>query len=321
MITKPLLAATIVDIEELKFPVLVTPKLDGIRVLKVDGKVLTRKFKDLPNNDVRRKLEFILPNGIDGEIMLRNGNFNQVQSAIMSHDGEPDYIFHAFDYVKDDLNKPYQERIKDLMQWHSNLLLKFIALSKIPAGAVTVDPANFNDKIRLVIPTLVNNLDEFYDFETKVLQEGFEGVIIRSVDGRYKCGRSTLKEGILCKFKRVIGADGKKIVRDEEGTVIGFKEKMRNENPQERDAFGNAKRSSKKEGLVPAGTLGALTVKSPDGVVFGLGSGFNDELKQEIWDNQSKYLGKLVKYKYQEKGPNGAPIFPVFLGFRSPDDL
>jgi len=312
VITRPLLAATIEDFETIKFPLLATPKLDGIRVLKIDGKVLTRKFKELPNRDVRSKLEFILPDGIDGEIMLRNGNFNQIQSEIMSFDGAPDYIFYAFDWVKDDLNKPYLERMRDLEQWYNDNMLKFIALSKIQMGVTTIDPDNFRDKIRLLLPKKVNTLEELQTFEEECIENKFEGAMIRSIDGRYKCGRSTLREGILGKIKRFI---------DDEAVIIGFKEKLQNTNKQEEDNFGLSKRSHKKEGMIPANTLGALMVQNKEGIKFEVGSGFDDELKKEIWMNQEKYLNQTITYKYQKYGmlEDGSPRFPVFLRFRHPD--
>ena len=57
------------------------------------------------------------------------------------------------------------------------------------------------------------------------------------------------------------------------------------------------------------------------GLEFSCGSGLNDALRDEIWKNQSKYLGKLVKYKYMSKGIKELPRHPVFIGFRDETDL
>lgn len=163
--------------------------------------------------------------------------------------------------------------------------------------------------INLLTPVLVRTMDELLELESQCLEHGFEGVMIRQPDGKYKCGRSTLKEQILLKLKRFL---------DAEARVIGFEEKMHNDNKQEKDEFGLSKRSSKKDGLQPANTLGSLIVEDLNsGVKFGIGSGFDDVLKKEIWTNRGKYLNKLVKYKYQSVGQKDAPRFPVFLGFRS----
>ena len=42
---KPLLAETVEDISKLRYPLLASPKLDGIRCVKLNGKALTRKQK------------------------------------------------------------------------------------------------------------------------------------------------------------------------------------------------------------------------------------------------------------------------------------
>ena len=77
-----------------------------------------------------------------------------------------------------------------------------------------------------------------------------------------------------------------------------------------------------KAGMVLTGTLGAVLVKDiKSGIEFSIGSGFNDENRQEIWDNQKKYLGKIVKYKSQKCGEVEKPRFPVFLSFRDVRDM
>jgi DNA ligase-1 len=287
MITRPLLAATLEDINTLRFPVLATPKLDGIRVLKVDGKAVTRKFKPVPNTHIREMLEKYLPDGVDGEVMTP-GTFNDIQSKVMSFDGQPEFTFYVFDFVYDDLNTPYWSRVANMIRY-----------------VYTTAPF----KIVILEPVEINSIEELLAFEEQCLSQGYEGVMIRQPDGKYKCGRSTPKEQILMKLKRFL---------DAEAIVVGFEEKMHNDNIQEKDEFGLSKRSHKKDGLVPANTLGALIVEDQKTKVrFGIGSGFDDALKKEIWDNRDSYINKLVKYKYQSVGVKDAPRFPVFLGFRS----
>lgn len=297
MITRPLLAGKVENFSKIQYPVYATPKLDGIRVLKVAGKTVTRKFKQLPNVFTRTQLDSILLDGMDGEVMLREGTFNEIQSRIMSFDGDPDFIVYLFDYVKDSLNTPYLDRVNDLKEWHDTLLLDSEGASKV----------------KLVIPTKIDNEEELLAYEQKALALGYEGVMIRTAESRYKCGRSTENEGILLKLKRF---------EDAEAEVLGFTEKLRNDNAQEEDEFGLSKRSHKKDGKVPSNTLGALLVKDiSTGIEFEVGTGFDDATKKEIWDNQPTYINKLIKYKFQPVGVKEKPRFPVFLGFRSLDDL
>jgi DNA ligase-1 len=260
--------------------------------------VVTRKFKQLPNKFIRSRLQIHLPNNIDGEIILRNGSFNDIQSQVMSFDGSPDFIYCAFDFVKDSLEKPYSERIDDLIKWHTKTQHYF------------VKGHNF---VKILVPRELRCVDEVNSYEAECLALDHEGIILRSPEGRYKCGRSTLKEGILIKVKRF---------KDSEAIVIGFQEKMHNDNVQEVNEFGLSKRSSKKEGMVQANTLGALLVRDvKTGQEFNIGSGMDDAMRKEIWSHQKKYLNKLVTYKHQLIGEKDLPRFPVFKSFRNKLDL
>ena len=136
--------------------------------------------------------------------------------------------------------------------------------------------------------------------------------MLRDPMGTYKFGRSTVRDNILLKVKRFL---------DDEAVVIDIEEKMHNENEAQKDAFGRTKRSSSILGLVGANTTGTLIVENKEGQVFGIGSGLNDLMRDEIWNNKEKYLGCLVKYKYFPQGVKELPRHPVFLGFRDEDDL
>ncbi|NBX70281.1 MAG: hypothetical protein EBR01_15185, partial [Proteobacteria bacterium] len=70
-IQKPLLAASLKKLtaDDLKFPVYATPKLDGIRALKVNGEMVSRTLKPIRNSEISKALKELLPNGSDGEIL------------------------------------------------------------------------------------------------------------------------------------------------------------------------------------------------------------------------------------------------------------
>lgn len=286
MITSPMLSATMKDVSKITYPVLVTPKLDGIRCLIIDGKPVSRNFKDIPNKHVQKLMQG-LPNGLDGELMVEGG-FNSVQSAIMSEDGEPDFTYNIFDYVSGSLSEAYVGRLT---------MLNKLKLPKF---------------CKLILPIQINNTEELDKIESQCISEGFEGIMIRSSGGPYKCGRSTPKEGYLSKLKRF---------EDSEAKIIGFEERMHNGNEAEKDAFGHTKRSSHKDNLIPANTLGTLLVKDiKTNIEFGLGTGFDDKIRKEIWDNKEKYLGKIVTYQYQ-KIEKDRPRFPSWKGFRDERDI
>lgn len=276
--------------KDLKFPLYASLKLDGIRALTVDGKVLSRSFKPIPNRHIQAKM-LGLPDGLDGELIVVGEEFSGTSSGVMSRDGEPNFEFHIFDYVKDSLTKPFSQRIEDLR-----------ALS-LPSFCKIVD--------QLVVSTP----EELELYVNSLYSSGHEGAMVRKPDSPYKCGRSSFKEGYLTKIKSF---------KDSEAEIIGFEERMHNGNEATLDELGHTKRSSSKDGLVPANTLGTLIVRDiHSGLQFGIGTGkgLDDKLRKTIWDSKEEYVGKLVKYRYQDVGVKDLPRIPSFQGFRSKDDL
>jgi len=187
-VIKPMLAAVLKDINQLDYSkgYLATQKLDGIRALMVNGHLVSRTFKPIRNNHIRKMLEAVLPDGADGEIVCP-GAFQATTSGIMSADGEPEFIYYMFDYVKDDIKKEYVERTQDMLQW------------LVDQGSVRTLGL---DKIKLLMPTTIKDYNHLKEYEAECIKKGFEGVILRTPDSPYKCGRSTSKQEWLLKLKR-----------------------------------------------------------------------------------------------------------------------
>lgn len=294
-ITRPLLAATLTaaDLNQLSYPVMGSVKLDGIRCLMhPELGPVTRKFKPVPNDYIRETLMEVCPYGFDGELLVRTpegyADFNTIQSAVMSKGGEPAFNFIVFDdFTHPD--KPYEDRYKALQK-----IWGYGDLASI-AGVVT-----------LLEQHKLQTAEEVQIYAANILEMGHEGIIVRSPTGWYKSGRSTLREGILLKYKEFA---------DAEGVVIGFERFERNLNPQEQDAFGLAKRSSHKAGKVKLAMLGALILETKWGELR-VGSGFDLDLRQRIWANQEEWMGATVTFKYQKQGMKGLPRFPIYKGVR-----
>ena len=102
--------------------------------------------------------------------------------------------------------------------------------------------------------------------------------------------------------------------------VIGFEERMHNNNEATTNELGYTERSSCKENLIPMNTLGSLVLKYGDSE-FRCGTGFSDAQRQEIWDNKESYVGKLASIRYMSVGMDKLPRCPSFLGWRDEDDL
>ena len=292
-IKKPLLAGNF-DPKKAKFPYAATPKIDGIRFLMISGQAVSRSFKPIRNEYIQKVLSENLPNGVDGELTAGH-NFQESTGNIMRIEGESKFKVWIFDYVDPTATEMngYTDRMLQLKEF---------------------EPFNLPD-YQVLYPVTVSTQSEIDQLMTSNLEAGFEGLILRDPNGIYKFGRSTVKENILLKVKDFC---------DAEAVVVGFKEKLHNTNTATKDAFGRTERSTSKSGLVPTGVLGGFILKMPTGQEFTCGTGLNDELREEIWKNRDFYLGKMVKYKYMKFGikeETGVPRHPVFLGFRSEDDL
>ncbi len=291
---KPMLAATVENYDELegKFPLMASPKLDGVRAIVIDGQIKSRNMKAIPNRHVQ-KLFAWLPEGFDGELIVGKPTdkdcFRKTTSGVMSADGEPDVKFYVFDQVRI-TPESFSERFAEMKE--KTKLLK-------------------HPSVKFVPHKLVKNSFQLKQYEEEMLTKGYEGVMLRSIEGFYKFGRSTLKEGYLMKVKQF---------KDSEAKILAVEELMHNENELTKDELGRAKRSSHKAGKVKAGVLGSITVQDiHSGVTFNIGAGFMDDERERFW--ASTIVGKIVKYKYFPSGSKDKPRFPVFLGFRDERDI
>lgn len=290
-IQKPLLAGNF-DPSKAKFPYIVTPKIDGIRFMMVNGVAVSRTFKPIRNTHIQHLLQQYLPDGIDGEI-TSGDTFQSSTSAVMTIEGTPNFKVWIFDYVNPDETKikPFYNRMLSM-----------------PSLNVPIDCF----ELSILSGTNMKTLEEVEEYERICLETGYEGVMLRSPMGTYKFGRSTVRDNILLKLKRF---------EDAEAELISIEEKMSNQNPEEYDAFGHIKRSASLDGMVPMNTTGTLIAKNKEGQIIRIGSGLNDLMREEIWNNKEKYIGKLVKYKYFPQGVKDLPRHPVFLGFRDKEDI
>ena len=289
----PLLAGDATGLN-LRFPLIASPKIDGIRCCMVNGEAMSRSLKPIRNNHVRTLLErnASLLNWLDGELTVGD-SFNGTSSGIMSIQGTPDFTYHLFDRIQEDV--PFHDRYRQVAAMNLPYFCK--VLPHIPIHSQ-------------------ERLDAYYE---EMLLLGLEGIMLRDPYGRYKCGRSTEKEGILLKLKPF---------EDSEARIVGFEELMHNENEAQTNALGLSQRSTAKDGKVGGNTLGKFLVVGTQEAHYidvefavGTGIGLTHELRQKIWDCREAYLGKMIKFKYQKVGSIDKPRIPIFLGFRDERDL
>jgi DNA ligase-1 len=282
-------------LEKLRLPMFGSIKYDGIRTLIKEGVALSTSLSPLRNKFTQKfiKSEPRLE-GMDGEFTIKWDGvppFGKVSSAITSAEGEPEFTLNVFERW-DMPDTPCYKRMTHLLD--SPVFLDY-------------------DNVVLVEQRLLTTIDELLDYEADILALGYEGIMLKTYDGIYKYGDSTLREQYLVKRKPFV---------DEEAVVIGFVAQMENTNEATIDKLGHTKRGSSKAGMVPKDTLGKFKVKSKKWGEFVVGCGqMTHKTTKEIWDNQDSYLGKIITFKYQTCGTKDLPRLPIFKGFRDPSDI
>lgn len=293
---RPLLACNAPsDLKSLSYPLYASIKLDGIRCIIKDGVALSRTLKPIRNHFIQSILGRPEYNGLDGELIVGNPNasdcMRKTNSGVMSIEGEPDFKYYVFD-IWDRGDTEYIDVVDTLY-----------ILSGYPG-------------INVLRQHLLKDYSEVEAYEQSVLDDGYEGIILRKPEGAYKYGRSTPKEGILYKLKRYL---------QDEAVVIGCEPLQRNENEPELNALGYTQRSSAQEGKVDLSLLGTLVVKGKyqdnENVIFNIGTGFTLEERELLWKQRSSLIGRIVSYKHFPSGSKDRPRHPVFVSFRSLDDM
>ena len=292
---KPMLAAS-VKLEQVQYPVLVSAKLDGIRCVGTDNGPRTRTLKPIQNIYTRNMLSDKLFSGFDGELIVGDYTatdvFAKTTSGIMSAEGRPEFMWLLFD-MWDEPDSDYIDRYQRLIEREQ----------ANPWSNTVVIPQDYvEDEAGLIAA------------EHRYLEQGYEGVILRSPESKYKYGRSTVREHYLLK---------RKPLADAEGVIANFMYLERNLNEMTRDAVGNAKRSNQQANqLVDYDRVGSIEVTITTGPFAGarvsIGTGFTDQQRLDLVDMHDDHalIGSTVTFTYQASGSKDAPRFPSFKGFR-----
>lgn len=291
---RPLLAATTTDadLQRIRYPKMMSPKIDGIRAANVGGRLLSRTLKPIPNVHVQACFGRQEYHGLDGELVVGNPwdphLCDTTRSGVMSRSGAPFVKYCVFD--KWDHPAGFEDRL-------------------IEARKLVNEFANM-----IIVPhIMVYSYEQVLEIEKEYLEMGYEGAMLREPDGYYKQNRSTLREEILLKVKRF---------EDAEAIILECIPLQRNLNARVLDERGLSKRSSHRDNKVNDDLLGSLLVRDcKSGVVFNIGSGFSENDRRWIWDHQTDVIGKLVKYKKFAYGEKDKPRHGIYLGMRDPRDM
>ena len=315
---KPQLAGKFVEEKVAKkLPLLGQLKYDGIRVFIRDGMAYTRSLKLVRNGEIQSWVRHHRDDleGLDGEIICGNPTasncYHRTMSFVMSYDAQDEFTFYVFD--KWDEVDTFEVRFAEVQ--------KMVSMMNINAGEGVDTHIKWADTITL------STMEEVWAFHNEMIALGQEGIILRDPHSFYKYGRGSPVKCECIKMK-----EGGWI--DTEALITGFNEQMENTNEATLDELGHTERSGHKENLIPKDTLGSFDIQGyfPDDDLISemlrncqydtrCGSGLDDALRKEIWENRPKYLGTIIKFKFFTVGIKDKPRFPIFLGFRDPDDM
>jgi DNA ligase-1 len=283
--------------EMLKYPLLASPKLDGIRCNVTEEGCMSRTMKKLPNRHIQEMFKDFMY--LDGELVAGDPTdplcYNKTQSIVMSLDKDAsDVKFHVFDinhmlYAK----RAFEERLYMVEQ----LLCDYSS-----------------ENLIAVRHEAITSEAELTEYENVVLSRGYEGVMLRDMYGEYKHGRSTMRQGHLIKLKRFL---------DSEAILLDILEEQTNNNPSFINEVGQTSRSTAKGGMTGSGKAGKIIGSVLTGDFVGLEievslGVMKHEERQLIWENRKEVIEstKAFTFRHFMHGVKDKPRFPRFVGWR-----
>ena len=274
--------------------VIVEPKLDGVRVIvicdvdKDEVKLFSRNGKELSNfPEINKTFDDMLDQMsesmvFDGEVM--SDDFQTLMREIHRKSGAKtkDAKLNLFDCLPlSEFKNGGSNSVNNVILKRKEMLESFKFHLKSNIHLVEYVKMDLSDE---------DGQKQFADYNKMCIDRGFEGIMVKPVNGVYECKRSTL----WLKVKPFIEVS--LTVKDtEEGTG-------RN-----------------------AGKLGALIVEGKDGGKFiktNVGSGLSDKDREVYWKDKGKLIGQVVEVRAdaitqnQDVKDEWSLRFPRFLRFR-----
>ena len=271
-------------------------KLDGVRVLAVvDGSNVTlysrngKEFENFPQiadavEDARKYFQRGRATGgrfvLDGEVVGESFQQLMRQAHRKSNAETSGMVYHVFDilpldsFLEGHWNAQLEKRLAWLEQARVGLLADNSCVKIMPGLEVDLDTAEGHDVM--------------LRFAQDAVDQGFEGIMIKSIDAPYDCKRSDF----WMKWKPTISVDLE---------IVGFE-------------AGTGRNKNR---------LGAIICEGEDNgrrIRVNVGSGLSDSDRDQYWLARDKLLGHLVEIQAdavtQNQDGSYSLRFPRFLRFR-----
>ena len=281
--------------------VYVEPKLDGIRCFAIvengSAKLFARSGKLISNFDstIGAALSELGDGCYDGELMGEDFVALMRQAYRKENAEIEDAYLTLFDYLPleewkkpEGGTRPTAHRHGNRWVWrgiplpakdrYTELKRKVGSYNLRELVASPHEPLYLNVVERHEVPA---TLEDIMTLHHKFVQEGYEGAMVKTIDAPYRFGRSY----DVMKVKEF---------HDVDLPIVGLEE-------------GTGRHTGK---------LGAVKINY-NGVIVKVGSGFSDEEREQVWNDQENFMGRIIEVRYQEVTPDGSLRFPTFVCFRN----
>lgn len=264
---KPMLAIKW-DESKIKFPCMIQPKLDGVRCIMYQDKggevhLMSRRGKELNIPHIKAYLEknpHLLP--LDGELYNHDSlSFQGIISAVKKLSKKTDDISIVV------YDRPIPRITNYKRQMDLNMMESVHLKGKAP--------------IKVLETYRCESMEDIEEYHKQFTSKGYEGSIIRNMDGYYEFG---YRSHNLIK---------KKDFNDEEFPIVDVQE-----------ATGR-----------DTGT-GIFVLRAKNGHTFNARPQGSRELRAQYLKDRKKLIGKQCTVKYQELSDYGIPRFPSAIAVR-----
>lgn len=262
----------------IKFPAIAQRKYDGVRCdVSFDDRAgrasaLSRLGNAFPHLDhIRTEMNNVLRSHPeahgDGELYSEDLDFNTLVGLVKRHELTPEdqqlmllVKYRVYDsIVLDDANMGFQDR------WN--------LMDTLVRNAGT-------RHVTMVENFIVNSEEEIYSLHAQFVGEGYEGIIIRNIDGKYAINH---RSNDLLKYKHF---------ETDEFKIVGFEE-----------AVGN--------------DVGTVVWECAAGdKKFTCRMKATRAVRRQMLEEAPSYVGKKLTVNYQNLSPEGVPRFPVGIAIR-----
>jgi len=287
------------DSPHIEYPLLGSPKLDGMRIKVMPDGLFSRTHKkqcDRLHLHFRRIVDAAKREDLvfDCELWSTQLAFNE----IMTKKNLIRCQLYVFDMMTaaewyGGTERPFMERFDEYTRWCNKL--------------------NWW-RVKALDQTLIRNESELRELFGMCVDANLEGIVVRPAFSCYKHGRCTVNEGLMFKWKQWDTVDAK---------IVGYKlgTRMIEDAPRRQNPLGFLEYVSSQEFREQTDRISTMEVELESGIRFYAGWSQSTLLEWPKTHEEftKKYLGKMVEVRYHY-GSKDKPRTPAILRLRPDKD-